>query len=115
MRQRTTQTLPDGSDAQVKAFIMDDMDMQIASMARMVEEMLFTSAWDTQHGHFWRSPTGTWMRLAVESFVPKLEPHENQDGIQEALVDIFMNKAGGSQVTAIALPMRSETPEPQAP
>eukprot|EP00972_Heterocapsa_arctica_P096699 14267246-Heterocapsa_arctica.AAC.1 len=81
------------------------MDMNIASMGRMVEEMLFASVWDPKHGHLWRSRTGTWMRLAVENFVPKLEPHENQDGIQEAPMDIFMNKAGGSQVTAIALPV----------
>eukprot|EP00972_Heterocapsa_arctica_P013675 2018605-Heterocapsa_arctica.AAC.1 len=62
------QTLPDGSDAQVKALSMDDMDMNIASMGRIVEEMLFTSVWDPKHKHLWRSPTGTWMRLAVESF-----------------------------------------------
>jgi hypothetical protein len=92
MNARTTQALPDtvGRTAPVEAVIMDDMDLNIASMGRLVAEQAFTSIWAPGHGHLWRDPeTMTWIRLKVENFVPLLVPDEDQSGIQEALGSIF--------------------------
>eukprot|EP00972_Heterocapsa_arctica_P022619 3329197-Heterocapsa_arctica.AAC.1 len=65
---------------------MDDMDLNIVSMGRLISEQLFTSVWTPGGGHLWRDPdTLKWVRLRVENFVPVLEPAADQSGIEEAL------------------------------
>eukprot|EP00972_Heterocapsa_arctica_P067406 9948182-Heterocapsa_arctica.AAC.1 len=69
---------------------MDDMDLNIVSMGRLVEEQSFIPLWAPGHGHLWRDPrTMVWTRLRVENFVPVLEPDPDQSGIAEALSSIF--------------------------
>eukprot|EP00972_Heterocapsa_arctica_P071473 10558485-Heterocapsa_arctica.AAC.1 len=69
---------------------MDDMDLNIVSMGRLIAEQAFTSVWAPGSGHLWRDPkTNEWVRLKVENFVPILKAAEDQSGIQEALRSIF--------------------------
>eukprot|EP00972_Heterocapsa_arctica_P095489 14082598-Heterocapsa_arctica.AAC.1 len=69
---------------------MDDMDLNIVSMGRLIEEQYFTSVWTPGHGHLWRDPaTLTWVRPRVENYVPVLEPDADQSGIDEALRSVF--------------------------
>eukprot|EP00972_Heterocapsa_arctica_P020404 3009791-Heterocapsa_arctica.AAC.1 len=61
------QVLPMGGTSDgVKALIMADMDLNIASMGKMVMDMRHTIIWSGEPGHgaFWRDPDdGSWTRL----------------------------------------------------
>eukprot|EP00972_Heterocapsa_arctica_P059699 8803955-Heterocapsa_arctica.AAC.1 len=73
------------------------MNLNIASMGRMVEDLKYSIIWspDPGHGALWRIPeTGSWVRLVVENFVPMLTPHDDQTGIEKALQEIFFGKTG---------------------
>ena len=70
---RTLQTLPEsaGQVAPVRAIVMDEMDLNLLSMGRLISQQRFTSLWSADHGHLWRDPsTGKWTRLRVENYVP---------------------------------------------
>ncbi|WP_288992781.1 hypothetical protein, partial [uncultured Marinobacter sp.] len=89
---RSSQCLPSaaGTMAPVDALVMDDMELNLVSMGRMIEEQLFTSVWTPGGGHLWHDPaTGQWVRLLVENHVPVLEPAADQSGISEALRRVF--------------------------
>eukprot|EP00972_Heterocapsa_arctica_P027969 4114257-Heterocapsa_arctica.AAC.1 len=72
-----------GTSEGVKALIMPEMDLNMASMGKMVQEMHHTIIWSHEPGHgaFWRDPdTGSRTRLVVENYVPMLLPHDDQTG-----------------------------------
>jgi hypothetical protein len=108
---RTRQQLPgsDGAVGEVSALVMDDMDLNIASMGRMIDDKKFVSVWAPGHGHLWRDPdTRQWQRLLVENFGPVLAPHPDQSGIKEALLEILGDGAP-IETAALAIQPASET------
>eukprot|EP00972_Heterocapsa_arctica_P031480 4636745-Heterocapsa_arctica.AAC.1 len=69
---------------------MDDMELNICSIGRMVEAHRFSAAWTSDGGCLWLDPTTLeWMRLVVGNHVPALQPHSDQSGIAESLSSLL--------------------------
>ena len=75
-----------GTVAPVHAIVMDEMDLNLVSMRRLISDQGFASFWSPEHGHLWRDPvTLTWVRLRVDNHVPVLELADAQSGLPPAL------------------------------
>ncbi|WP_288992926.1 hypothetical protein, partial [uncultured Marinobacter sp.] len=101
-RSRSAQILPEGTGdlGQVHALVMDEMDLNIVSMGKVINDKKFTCLWTPDHGLLWHDPvTRKWVRLKVENNVPILEPADDQSGIPEALRSVF-----GAGVEGTGLP-----------